>query len=94
MDAYRLAFAVKENAARPRNWSYKCKRATPGDCGRDYAPSQTTEQHTPAVRPNTSLVDELNFFACFELDRRQEVPLPAGGEETLTVREQDVRRKV
>lgn len=39
-----------------------------GHCGRNYAPSQTMDQHPPpAVRACAALADELNnFFTCFK----------------------------
>jgi len=45
------------------------------------------------MRADASLADDLNnFFARFESDSRQEDALPAGGEETLTMTELEVRR--
>ena len=48
--------------------------------------------HTP-VSSDASLADELNnFFARFESGNRLPAALPAGGEDTPTVTERDVRR--
>lgn len=72
------------NIAMVVDWNNSYNSPTPGDCGRDYALSQTTKHHThPRWVP--MLLWLMNWTTSLCTLSRQTAVLPARGEETFTL---------